>query len=107
MYWLSKIEKDPFLLFKVLFACVCILYELELLAAKTTPEYTFIWHIKCVQLGLGVMVLMFKATFINISVISWRSILLVEETRVPGENPPTWRKSLTKLSLSLSLSLSH
>ena len=26
------------------------------------------------------------ATFINISVISWRSVLLVEESRVPGEN---------------------
>jgi hypothetical protein len=26
------------------------------------------------------------ATFNNISVILWRSVLLVEETRVPGEN---------------------
>jgi hypothetical protein len=26
------------------------------------------------------------ATFNNISVISWRSVLLVEETGVPGEN---------------------
>jgi hypothetical protein len=30
--------------------------------------------------------MMFKATFNNISVISWRSVLLVEETRVPVEN---------------------
>ena len=29
-----------------------------------------------------------NATFNNISVISWRSVLLVEETRVPGENHP-------------------
>ena len=28
----------------------------------------------------------FNATFNNISVISWRSVLLVEETGVPGEN---------------------
>jgi hypothetical protein len=28
----------------------------------------------------------FNATFINISVISWRSFLLVEETGVPEEN---------------------
>jgi hypothetical protein len=28
----------------------------------------------------------FNATFNNISVISWRSVLLVEETRVPREN---------------------
>ena len=34
--------------------------------------------------------MMFNATFNNISAISWRSVLLVEETRVPGENhiPP-------------------
>jgi hypothetical protein len=38
----------------------------------------------------GVMV--FNATFNNISVISWWSVLLVEETGVPGE---TCRKSLT------------
>ena len=30
--------------------------------------------------------MMFNATFNNISVISWRSVLLVEETGVSGEN---------------------
>jgi hypothetical protein len=30
--------------------------------------------------------MVFKATFNNISVISWRSAVLVEETRVPEEN---------------------
>ena len=30
--------------------------------------------------------MVFNATFNNISVISWHSILLVEETGVPGEN---------------------
>jgi len=30
--------------------------------------------------------MVFNATFNNISVISWRSVLLVEETRGPGEN---------------------
>ena len=35
----------------------------------------------CWVRGLGVMV--FNATFKNISVISWRSVLLVEETRDP------------------------
>ena len=28
----------------------------------------------------------FNATFNNVSVISWRSVLLVEETGVPGED---------------------
>jgi hypothetical protein len=32
------------------------------------------------------MFMVFNATFNNISVISWRSVLLVEETEVPGEN---------------------
>jgi hypothetical protein len=31
-------------------------------------------------------VMMFNATFDNISVISWQSVLLMKETGVPGEN---------------------
>jgi hypothetical protein len=30
--------------------------------------------------------MVFNATFNNISVISWQSVLLVEETGIPGEN---------------------
>jgi len=37
---------------------------------------------------IGVIVVVFNASFNNISVISWRSDLLGEETRVPGENNP-------------------
>ena len=33
-----------------------------------------------------VLFVAFNATFNNISVISWRSVLLVKETAVPGEN---------------------
>ena len=48
--------------------------------------------------------MMFNATFNNISVISWQSVLLVEETRVPGENyrPVTshWQTSSHKVVLS-------
>jgi hypothetical protein len=32
-------------------------------------------------------VMVFNVTFNNISAISWWSVLLVEETRVPGGNP--------------------
>jgi hypothetical protein len=39
------------------------------------------WAIIC-----RVRAMVFNATFNNISAISWRSVLLVEETRVPGEN---------------------
>ena len=34
------------------------------------------------------MVMVFDATINNISVISWQSVLLVEETGVPRENHP-------------------
>jgi hypothetical protein len=36
--------------------------------------------------GDRVRVMVFNATFNNISVIVWRSVLLVEETGVPEEN---------------------
>ena len=38
----------------------------------------------CVPFNVCLMV--FNATFNNISAISWRSVLLVEETGGPGEN---------------------
>jgi hypothetical protein len=41
--------------------------------------------------NMRVRVLVFSATFRNISLISWRSVLLVEETRVPGENHSHWQ----------------
>jgi hypothetical protein len=37
--------------------------------------------------------MVFNAMFINISVTSWRSVLLVEETGIPGEN--TYRLQVT------------
>ena len=39
-----------------------------------------------VKVRVRVMVMMFNATFNNISVISWRSVLLVEDTGVLGES---------------------
>ena len=45
--------------------------------------------IGCVDLTYGcgwLWFMVFNATFNNISVISWWSVLLVDETRVPGEN---------------------
>ena len=40
----------------------------------------------CVITTVQREVMVFNATFNNISVISWLSVLLVEETQVPGEN---------------------
>jgi hypothetical protein len=34
--------------------------------------------------------LVFNATFSNISAISWRPVLVVEEAGVPGENHRPW-----------------
>jgi len=36
----------------------------------------------------GVRVKVFNTTFNNMLVISWQSVLLMEETGVPGENHP-------------------
>ena len=41
-----------------------------------------IWYF----LYYSVRVMKFNATFNNISAIMWRSVLLEEETRLPGEN---------------------
>ena len=52
-----------------------------------------IWHSsKYIQgvsdlfMSQGLWVMVFNATFNNLSAISWWSVLLVEEIRVPGEN---------------------
>jgi hypothetical protein len=45
-----------------------------------SSDYSFVTK------GIRVMVMVFHGTFNNISVISWRSVLLLEETGVPGEN---------------------
>ena len=39
-----------------------------------------------VDIGLEIRVMVLNATFNNISVILWQSVLLLEETGVPGEN---------------------
>jgi hypothetical protein len=41
--------------------------------------------------------MVFNATFNNISLISGRSVLLVGETGVPGENPQTCLQVIDKL----------
>jgi len=65
--WLSCYCHLVSLLFVFLFFCGCILLSSDIMSR-----------------GLWVMVL--NATFNDISVISWWSVLLVEETRVPREN---------------------
>jgi hypothetical protein len=51
-----------------------------------------LWHFWCLRMGkidvntYKYVIMVFNATFNNISVISWWSVILVEETGVPGEN---------------------
>ena len=40
-------------------------------------------HVEVIEVAWGMV---FNATFNNISVISWRSVLLVDETGLSGEN---------------------
>ena len=47
---------------------------------RGSGDFFTIWYF------LFVCSMMFNATFNNISVISWQSVLLVEETGEPGEN---------------------
>jgi len=47
------------------------------------------------------LVMVFYATFNNISVISWRSVLLVDETEVPGEN--NWPVASHRQTLSYNI----
>jgi hypothetical protein len=55
-----------------------------------------VWILRLVGLAIGCLakfltgVMVFNATFNNISAISWRSVLLVEETGVPGEYAYDW-----------------
>ena len=46
----------------------------------------FLFFYRNIYLANMVMVVVFNATFNNISVITWWSVLLVDETVVPGEN---------------------
>ena len=59
-------------------------------------RYKFLWALVCMA-----MVIVFNATFNNISVISWRWLLLVEETG------STWRKPSTDILYRIMLYRVH
>ena len=51
---------------------------------STVRQCDIVFFFTFYKVRIGFMVC--NATFNNIAVISWRSVLLVEETGVPGEN---------------------
>jgi hypothetical protein len=56
--------------------------------------------VKAIITNIGLWFMVFNATFNNIFVISWQSVLLVEKTRVPGNNKYKWLvKSFTVSNL--------
>jgi hypothetical protein len=54
-----------------------------------------------------VKVMVFNTTFNNVSVILWQSVLIVEETRVPGENHQPAASQLQTSSHNVVLSASR
>ena len=58
-------------------------------------------QVNFVYWGVKIMIMVFNATFNDISIISWLSVLLVEETGVPEENhrpvPSHWQTLLHKV----------
>ena len=57
--------------------------------------------------GFRFRFMVFNATFNNISAISWRSVLLVEETWIPGENHRSVVSHWQTLSHTVVLSLEY
>jgi hypothetical protein len=62
-------------------------------------------RLRYIDLPKGVRIMVFNATFNNISVISWWSALLVEETRVAGENHMQYYTQLKIICICKNASL--
>jgi len=79
--------------------CLCclkitFLYQCQNVCVDNTlHEYT------AVQIDL-IWFIVFNATFSNISAISWRPVLVVEEAGVPGENHWPWASNWYTFSLA-------
>ena len=67
--------------------CVCLL--LRVFNAKYEKRFFFVRNCFYVWVWVSVRVMVFNATFNNISAISWWLVLLVADTGVPGENHQT------------------
>ena len=85
---------------------ICINWNLSIVHTKIGPKELYYRHVLLylyIYLSLNLlfdiikfcsvfidwlmgMLMVFNATFNNISAKSWRSVLLVKETRVPGQN---------------------
>ena len=66
--------------------CTLLMRNVKKKAYNDTSLIKFRWFFYLVSRYFRVRVLVFSATFNNISGISWRSVLLLEQTEVSGEN---------------------
>jgi len=85
LFWQG--DKSFFLLF---YGLCFFLYKMEIIAIAIClfPIFSFV--------NVEVKVMLFHVTFNNNSVISWRSVLLMEETQV---NPPQLTETLSHIKL--------
>ena len=92
-YWLAKFRGLMETMKTTKIRIQQIKTNLQYKAWDTNPRSQLTWISNTIVMELGnlhlkirVILMVLNATFNNISVISWRSILLVEETGVPREN---------------------
>jgi hypothetical protein len=67
-------------------SCFILVLFVLLISFFSMLRNVFETNVEYVGMNLMVCFMVFNDPFNNISVISWRSVLLVEETRVPGKN---------------------
>jgi len=68
-------------------------YQLGLLTGEQSIKFHSISYSHCIFIKftpLNTQKNQINATYSNISAISWRPVLVVEEARVPGENYRPW-----------------
>ena len=87
---LFYLQKSSILLVEIDNKIICLhLYIFQRNQIKSSKSFDYIigW--------VSVRLVVFNATFNNITVISWQSVLLVDETRIPQEKTTDCHKSLT------------
>jgi hypothetical protein len=62
-----------------------VYHMLAVIAASYMYAYEIYWN-QNTWIWIWIWILVFNATFSNISAISWRPVLVVEEARLPGQN---------------------
>jgi hypothetical protein len=69
---------------------VSIIIILQAIIYITDSFHNFVLILRAFVFVILFDFIVFNATFSNVSAISWRPVLVVEEVGVPGENPRPW-----------------